>query len=59
VFEHQRDLVLHAQEHTAQVDVDDSVPLLFRKIGYRRWRVFDTRIVEGEVKVPERFDGRV
>ena len=59
LLEHQGDLVLHAQEHTAEVDVDDSVPLLFREVCYRRRRVFDTRVVEGEIEAPEGLDGRV
>ncbi len=59
LFEHQRDLVLHAQEHAAEVDGDDPVPLLLRDIGHRRCRLFNTGVVEGGVQPPEGFDGLI
>src|SRR5947209_9739403 len=42
----QRNLVLHAQEHAAQIDADDPVPLLLRDIGRRLFRLFNTGVVE-------------
>src|SRR5205823_13059561 len=32
LLEHQRNLVFHAQEHTAKIDTDDPVPLLLGDI---------------------------
>jgi hypothetical protein len=52
LLQHQGDLVLHAQEHAAEFDVDDPVPLLCREIGRRRDRLFDTGVVEGDVEQP-------
>ena len=45
--------MLHAQEHTAKIDIDDPVPFLFRDIGRRRNWLFDTGVVEGEVEASE------
>jgi hypothetical protein len=56
LVEHQRDLVLHAQEHTAEVDGDHPVPFVIGEIGRGRYRLFDARVVEGGVDTPERFD---
>jgi hypothetical protein len=58
LLEHQRNFVLHAQEHAAEIDVDDPVPLLLRDIG-RRFLLFDTGVVEGDVQPPEGLDGTV
>jgi hypothetical protein len=50
--------VLHAQEHAAKVDVEDSIPLLFVVIrGRRRLPRFDARVVEGEVQTAEPLSG--
>ena len=55
LLEDQRDLVLHAQEDAAQVDVDDPVPLLLVVVGGRsRLLRLDAGVVEGEVQPPER-----
>ena len=59
LLEHQRNFVLHAQEHAAEVDGDDPVPLLLRDIGRRRCRLFDTGVVEGDVQPPEGLDSLV
>ena len=56
LLEHQRDFVLHAQEHAAEVDADDPVPLLLGEIGRSRDRLFDAGVVEGEVEAPECLD---
>jgi hypothetical protein len=59
LLQQQRNLVLHAQEDSTEVDVDDSVPLLRSKIS--RWlnRLFDAGVVEGEVEATECFHGLV
>jgi hypothetical protein len=55
MLQHQGDLVLHAEEDTAQVDVDDPVPLRFRDVGgWRDW-LFDP-LVERVVEAAERLD---
>ena len=56
LLQHQGNLVLHAQEHAAEIDIDDPVPLLLREIGRRPDRLFDAGVVEGEMEVAERFD---
>jgi hypothetical protein len=56
LHQHQGDLVSHAKEHAPEVDADDPVPLLLLEIGCRRERLFDARIVEGEVEAPESPD---
>ena len=57
LLEDQRDLVLHAQEHAAEVDVDDPVPLLLVVVrGRGRLLRLDAGVVEGEVQPPERLD---
>jgi len=58
LLEDQRDLVLHAQEYAAEVDVDDPVPLLLVVVcGWSRRPRLDARVVEGEVQPPEGFGG--
>jgi hypothetical protein len=50
--------MLHAQEHAAEVDVDDPIPLLF--LVLRRWSRLprlNARVVEGEVQPPKSFNG--
>src|SRR5215217_6580888 len=59
LLEHQRNLVLHAQEHAAEVDGDGPVPLLLRDVAHRLDLVFHAGVVEGDVQPPERFDGLV
>ena len=59
LLEQQRNLVLHAQEHATEVDIDDPVPVCFRELGHRLNRLFDAGVVEGEVEAPERLDGPV
>ena len=54
VLQHQRDLVLHAQEHAAEVDGDDPVPFLLGDIGGRAGLLFGAGVVEGDVETPER-----
>jgi hypothetical protein len=50
LLEHQRDLVFHAEEDAAQVDVVDPVPLgLVQLRGRGQLPLFDAGIVEGEV----------
>ena len=55
-LEHQRDLMLHAQEHAAEAGADDALPLLFGDISRRRHRLFVPGVVEGEVQATEHFD---
>ena len=57
--QHQRDLVFHAQEHAAEVNGDDPVPLLLGEISRCRHRLFGAGVVEGEIKTSESFDGPV
>src|SRR5438309_2033556 len=59
LVEHQWDFVLHAQKNAAKINVNNSVPLLFRDVCHGLDGVFDTRIVEREIQPPERLDGRV
>jgi hypothetical protein len=56
LLEQQGNLVLHAKEHAAEIDIDDPVPLLFREFGRRRDRLFYAGVVEGEVEAPEGLD---
>jgi hypothetical protein len=50
LLEEQRDLVLHAQENAAEVDVNNPVPLLILVLcGWSRLSRLDARVVEGEV----------
>src|SRR5207248_10915042 len=54
LLEHQRDLVLHAQEDAAKVDVDDPVPLLLVVVrSRRRLSRLDAGVVKCEVEPPE------
>ncbi len=58
LLEDQRNLVLHAQEDAAEVDVDDPVPLLLVVLrGRSRLPRLDARVVEGEVQPPESLNG--
>ena len=54
---HLRDLVLHADERAAQIDVEDAVPLVEVDLVQRRRLVLDAGIVEGAVDAAESFDG--
>src|SRR5207245_3929898 len=54
LLEDQRNLVLHAQEHAAEVGVDDPVPLLLLVLrGRSRLPRLDARVVECEVSRPK------
>nr|WP_244277195.1 hypothetical protein [Geodermatophilus obscurus] len=53
---HQRDLVLHAQEHPGEVHVDDPVPLLGGQLGERGAGLLDAGVVERQVQPPEGLD---
>jgi hypothetical protein len=56
--QHCGDLVLHAQEGSSQVDRERAVEIIDGDIGQRRWSVAPPgRIVEGDVKAAELFDG--
>ena len=60
MFEHERDLVFHAEEDAAEVDIDDPVPLLqvvVRNRGRIPW--LNARVIEGEIQAPEGVDGLV
>jgi hypothetical protein len=59
VVQHQRDLVLEAQEHAAQVDAEDPVPLGLGEVGQWLGVLLDAGVVERDVEVPERLDGLV
>jgi hypothetical protein len=48
--------VLHADKGSAQVDVEDAVPLVEFDLGKRRRLVFNTGVVEGDVQSAERLD---
>lgn len=51
--------MLHAEKDTAEINVSNSVPLLFGNLRRGLDRVFDTGIVERKIQPPEGFDGRV
>jgi len=51
--------MLHAQKDALEVNVNNSVPLLFRDICRRLDRVFDTGIVECKIQPPEGLERRV
>jgi hypothetical protein len=53
---HLSDFVLHANEGTAQVDVEDAIPLLQLDFVKRRCLVLDTGVVECAVDTAEGFD---
>ena len=55
-LQHGGDLLLHAQEHAAQVHGHQAVPLVFGHVDDRLHRLFDARIVEGEIEPAERLD---
>src|SRR5436190_1831925 len=58
LLEHQRDLVLHAQEDAAKVDVDDPVPLFLLVIRSRgRLSRLDAGIIKCAVEPPESCGG--
>ncbi len=60
LLEERRDLVLHAQENAAEVDVDNAVPLLLLVLRGRNCLPrLDARVVEGEVQPPESLNGLV
>jgi hypothetical protein len=48
--------VSHAQEHTAEVGVDDAVPFRLGDVSGGRARLFDPGVVEGDVEPPECVD---
>src|SRR5206468_3204966 len=57
-LQQQRDLVLHAQPHAFEVDVDDAVPDVFRLVGRRHEHALeDTGVVEGAVEASVAGDG--
>ena len=49
-LDHGRDLVLHAEEHTGQIDVDDLRPAVQRIVGHRRSGPANTRVVAGHIE---------
>ena len=55
VPEHGGNLLLHAQEHAAQVHGHEPVPLVFGHVDDRLHRLFDARVVECEIEPAERF----
>jgi hypothetical protein len=59
LLEHERDLVLHAQEHAAKADPDDAVPFGLADLGDRLDGLFDAGVVEGQIEPPELVDGRL
>jgi hypothetical protein len=59
VFEHEFNLVLHAQEGAAEVDRHQAVPLFVGDLGGRPDRLLDARVVEGDIQAAEPLDRRV
>src|SRR5437660_4996363 len=58
LLEDQGDLILHAQEDAAEIDVEDPVPLLLVQFrGRCQFLLFDAGVVEGEVQPPEHLNG--
>jgi hypothetical protein len=58
LLEDKRNLVLHAQEHAAEINVDDPVPLVLLVVrGCSRLPGFDAGVVKGEVQSPESLNG--
>jgi hypothetical protein len=51
--------MLHAKKDAAKVGVDDPVPLLLREFPGGCFLLFDTCIIEGDVKTSEGLDGPV
>jgi hypothetical protein len=59
-FEHERNLVLHAEENAVKIDVDDAIPLLFVVLGDGCGALWlDACIVKSEVEAAERVSGFV
>jgi hypothetical protein len=56
VAQHLRNLVLHAHERAAQVDVEDAVPLIEGDLVDESGLVLDAGIVEGAVDAIEPLD---
>jgi hypothetical protein len=56
LLQHLRELVLHADKRSAQVDVEDAIPFFEFDLGERRGLVFDARVVERDVEPAERLD---
>ena len=57
---HVRDVQLvlvKVEEHPAQVDVEDPLPLILGDVGEWSGGLFDAGVVEGEVEATERLDG--
>src|SRR6185437_5861464 len=60
LLEHERDLVLHAKEYAAEVDVDDPFPLVQVVVRSRSGLPrLNARVIEGEIQAPEGFDGLI
>jgi hypothetical protein len=57
--QHERDLVLHGDEHATEVDRHQAVPLRRRDRVGRLDRLLDARVVEGDIQAAEALDGRV
>src|SRR5437868_1370873 len=60
LLEHEGDLVLHAQEYAAEVDVDDPFPLLQVVVRGRSglpW--LNACVIEGKIQASESFDGLI
>jgi hypothetical protein len=56
---HQRDLVLHAQKHAAQIARGHAVEILLAKVRQRDMLLLDPCAVEGDVDAAEGLDGPV
>src|ERR1044071_9080396 len=60
LLQNQRDLVLHAEEHFAEVDINDPLPLV--EVVFRRGSRFlrlDASVIKGEVQAPKGLGGLV
>jgi hypothetical protein len=56
LFQHQGDLVFHAQKYAAKINVDDPLPFFLTDVRRGRERLFDAGVVEGEIQSPEGLD---
>src|SRR4051794_9598131 len=52
--------MLHAEKHTAKININDSVPLLEIVVGSRGWLFrLDAGVIEREIQPSENFSGLV
>jgi hypothetical protein len=58
-LEHEGNLVLHGQEHSAQADREDPVPQLLVDVGQGGVGLFHAGVVEGHVEASEGMHGGV